>query len=99
MFNLLSYQNGKRETFMKYVEAFGASVGKAVGSEAKIMGQVVSYSSTSDGEEQWEDAVLVHHPSIYHFGDLVGGEEYQKLDAKYKVGAIKDTCILCLIEV
>ncbi|ERF75993.1 hypothetical protein EPUS_08247 [Endocarpon pusillum Z07020] len=98
MFNLLAYQDGKRETFMKYVEAFAASVGKAVGSESQIFGQVIRCSSTSDGEEPWEDAALVHYPSVYHFGDLVGSEEYQKLDAKYKVGTIKDTCILCLTE-
>ncbi len=96
MLNLLAYHDGKRETYMKYVEAFGASVGKAVGSEAKIIGHVTSCSSTPDGEREWEDAAIVHYPSIYHFADVLGNEEYQKLDVKYKVGTIKDTCILCL---
>lgn len=98
MFNLLSYHEGKREVFMQYVAAFGATLGKAVGSEALIIGGVKRCSSTPYGEKQWEDAALVHYPSIYHFAELVASDEYQKLDAEYKVGTIKDTGILCLTE-
>jgi uncharacterized protein (DUF1330 family) len=98
IFNLLAYHDGKREVYIQYIDAFGASVGKAAGSEAKIIGHVTSYPSTPDGEKEWEDAAIVHYPSIHHFADLVASEEYQNPGAKYKAGSIKDTCILCLTE-
>lgn len=98
MFNLLAYHDGKREEYFKYVQEFTASVGKAVGAEATVFGQVASCSSTPDGKKEWEDTALVHYPSIYHFADLLGNEEYQKLDVKYKVGNVKDNPILCLTE-
>jgi hypothetical protein len=72
VFNLLAYHDGKRELYIQYIDAFGASVGRAAGSEAKIIGHVTSYSSTPDGEKEWENAATVHYPSIYHFARLGG---------------------------
>ncbi len=51
MFNLLAYHDMKLEMYMNDVEAFGASIGKAAGSEVKMIGQVVSCSSAWDGEK------------------------------------------------
>ena len=74
LFNLLAYYSRKRQTYTKYVEAFSASVGKVVGSEAKIIWKVTSCSSTAGGGKRWEAAVTVHYPSTYRLAHLVGIE-------------------------
>ena len=99
MSNLPTYHDGRREVCLGYVEALGAAVGKAVGSELKVFGQLISSPTTLNVYRGWEDAAMVHYPSIYHFGNLLGNNDYHELDANTRLAVIiKDTCILCSTE-
>ena len=95
MLNFLTYAN--KEQYMGYVKAFGDSVGSRYGGTPKIIGEVIS--GPEGGETEWDDMVVVQYPSITHFADMLASEEYAKADRKYKVGALKDTGLLCVVEV
>ena len=41
---------------------------------------------------------LAHYPSIKHFEDMLASEDYQAVNQKFRVPALKDTCILCTCE-
>jgi len=93
MFNLLSYLD--KEKYMGYIKAFGESLTPHYGGSPKIIGEVV----TSSGEGKvWDDVAIVQYPSVTHFADLLASEEYAAIDRKHKVGALKDTGILCIVE-
>lgn len=93
MFNLLSYVN--KDKYMGYIEAFGESLTPHYGGTPKILGEVVAAS----GEEKvCDDVAIVQYPSIAHFANMLASEEYAAIDRKYKVGALKDTGILCVVE-
>jgi hypothetical protein len=98
MLNLFACRDGERQVYTRHVQVSGAQVGKEVGAEAEPIDQVVNCSSTQAGNKRWEDAAILHYPWIYHSADLLCSEEYQKPYAKYMVGTIKDTCILCMTE-
>ncbi len=98
MLNLLAYNEGKKEGYMEHVKASGESVGSRRGAVAKIVGHVLGCSSSHEGVEDWDDIGIVHYPSISHFADLLASRDYREADHKYKVGTLKDTCILCTTE-
>jgi len=93
MLNLLSYSD--KDKYMGYIKAFGESLTPHYGGTPKIFGEVV----TSSGEGKvWDDVAIVQYPSVTHFADLLASEEYAAIDRKHKVGALKDTGILCIVE-
>ncbi|KAF2462042.1 hypothetical protein BDY21DRAFT_418031 [Lineolata rhizophorae] len=94
MLNLLAYNEGKRDTFLGYIEVFNEAVGAKRGAMGKLFGSVPEDQRESSGG--WEDIALVHYPSIWHFADLIASEEYRECDRKYKQGAVKDCGILCI---
>jgi len=111
MFNLLSYlPDGGKAKYFEYVGAF--SVKKFGGAAAKVYGPVESYglsgpSGSGGGKElgmegkedrPWDDLALVHYPSIWHFAEMLASEGYKEVEEKYKKGALRDTCILCVSE-
>ncbi|TVY44171.1 hypothetical protein LOCC1_G004929 [Lachnellula occidentalis] len=95
MLNLLSFRPGKKDQYLKYGAEFAASIGSRRGGSAKIVGSVIG-----DGEEEteWDEIALAHYPSLAHFADMLAGEDYQAVNQKYRVGSLKDTCILCTSE-
>lgn len=41
---------------------------------------------------------LAHYPSLKHFADMAGSEDYQQANHKWRVPSLKDTFILCTTE-
>ncbi|KAK3670663.1 hypothetical protein LTR78_009498 [Recurvomyces mirabilis] len=101
MLNLLAFNPGKEmhESYLQYGKAFGESIGSRRGGKAKIVGKVVANQGTS-GEDTagWDEIALAHYPSINHFIDMLASEDYQEVNHKDRLPALRDTCILCTTE-
>ena len=91
MLNLLAYED--KERYLGYVKAFGG-VGSVYGVVAKLIGEV----TRGDDKQDWDDLALVHYPSLEHFVAMIKSEEYKALDRTWKVGALRDTGLLCVVE-
>ncbi|KAL8659917.1 MAG: hypothetical protein Q9202_006898 [Teloschistes flavicans] len=95
MLNLLAFNRGMKEQYLEYGKAFAESIGSSRGGVAKIVGKVVP-GSYDDG---WDEVALAHYPSLDHFADMLAGEDYQAVNKRFRVGSLRDTCILCTSEV
>ncbi|KAI9813320.1 MAG: hypothetical protein M1827_004262 [Pycnora praestabilis] len=98
MLNLLAFKEGKKAEYMKYGKAFANSVGSRRGGKAKIVGNVLSCSSSPPGVTEWDEIALAHYPSIYHFADMLASKDYQEANHRWRVDSLKDTFILCTTE-
>ena len=98
MLNLLAFQPGKKEGYLKYGAEFSKSIGSRRGGNAKIVGSVVHDAGGEDGEA-WDEVALAHYPSILHFADMLASQDYQAVNQKYRVPSLKDTFILCTSEI
>lgn len=56
------------------------------------MGNIVEPTSTSHsprtvlgGQDKWQEIALVHYPSMTHFCDMLGGEDYQAINEKFRL--------------
>ncbi|POS74931.1 hypothetical protein DHEL01_v206667 [Diaporthe helianthi] len=104
MFNLLSFQPGKKASYLEYGKAFATSVGSSHGGNAKIVGGVTHVDGSprekgaGDGQG-WDEIALAHYPSIVHFAEMLGDPKYQAVNHKYRLPALKDTAILMTSEV
>ncbi|KAJ6160924.1 hypothetical protein N7470_004320 [Penicillium chermesinum] len=49
-------------------------------------------------QDWWNEISIVHYPSIRHFCDMLAGEDYQAINEKYRLGALRDTFLLCTTE-
>ncbi|EUC28334.1 hypothetical protein COCCADRAFT_109411 [Bipolaris zeicola 26-R-13] len=107
MFNLLAFNPGMKQEYLKYGTAFARSIGSRHGGNAKIVGNVthvngeaVNRTSTSPtGNDDWDEIALAHYPSILHFRDMLVSEEYQAVNKRHRVPSLKDTCILMTSEI
>lgn len=93
MLNLLAFAEGKKDSYLTYGKAFAESIGAKRGGNAKLVGNVLG---KQDG---WDEIAVAHYPSILHFADMLASEDYQEVNQKYRVPALKDTCILCTSEI
>lgn len=93
MLNLLAFAEGKKGSYLTYGKAFAESIGAKRGGNAKLVGNVLG---KQDG---WDEIAVAHYPSILHFADMLASEDYQAVNQKYRVPALKDTCILCTSEI
>ncbi|KAF2114772.1 hypothetical protein BDV96DRAFT_575865 [Lophiotrema nucula] len=101
MLNLLSFREGMKDEYLKYGKAFAESIGSKRGGNAKIVGTVVSVNGAekgTEGEGLWDEVALAHYPSILHFADMLGSEDYQDVNKKHRVPALRDTFIICTSE-
>ena len=102
MLNLLSFHSGPkpRSQYAKYGRAFAESIGSSRGGEAKIVGKVVSHETGKEERKGkvWEEVALAHYPSVLHFADMVASEDYQEVNQRFRVGSLRDTCILMTSE-
>ncbi|EED22252.1 conserved hypothetical protein [Talaromyces stipitatus ATCC 10500] len=110
MLNLLHfhYPDGKQNYF-QYGQAFIPVAGRR-GGNAKIVGNVVKTPAQStflndsrgspDRPEQdwWNEISIVHYPSIRHFCDMLVSEDYQAINERYRLKALRDTFLLCTTE-
>lgn len=101
MLNLLAFKPGKEaeESYRRYGKAFGETIGRRRGGDAKLVGKVVNTgTASSDGGEGWQEFALAHYPSIRHFVDMIASEDYQEVNCRDRLPSLKDTCILCTTE-
>lgn len=108
MLNLLHFHhpNGKK-SYYQYGQAFIPVAGKR-GGNAKLVGNVIRPASTAQVDSRgsldrpetdwWNEISLVHYPSIRHFCDMLAGEDYQAINEKYRLSALRDTFLLCTTE-
>lgn len=110
MLNLLSFEPGKKDSYLEYGRAFAESVGSRHGGDAKIVGGVVPQQQhTTDGDggsapregdgEGWDEIALAQYPSILHFAGMLGDPGYQEVNHRYRLPALRDTAILMTSEV
>ena len=98
MLNLLAFREGLKEQYLKYGAAFAKTVGSRHGGTAKIVGHVLSCSSSLEGKKEWDEIALAHYPSLGHFADMLASKDYQEANKKWRVGSLEDTFILCTSE-
>ncbi|RWA05918.1 hypothetical protein EKO27_g9179 [Xylaria grammica] len=99
MLNLISFNPGKQAQYVKYGQEFGARVGARYGGRVKIVGKVTGSGAEDTKREGWDEIAFVHYPSIAHFAAMAGDKDYQEVNHKYRLGALKDTFIICVLEV
>jgi hypothetical protein len=98
MLNLLAFKDGMKEGYLKYGKAFAESIGIRRGGIAKIVGSVIDVSSSPAEVKEWDEIALAHYPSVYHFADMLASDDYQEVNHRHRVPALKDTFILCTTE-
>lgn len=102
MLNLLAFKPGQEahESYKRYGKAFAESIGSRRGGLAKIVGKVVAGQGSQDEDsEGWDEVALAHYPSFAHFVDMLASEDYQTVNHRDRLPALRDTCILCTSEV
>lgn len=100
MLNLLAFKPNMHEEYLKYGKAFAESIGSRRGGVAKLVGKVTGGDKgLTPKEGGWDEIALAHYPSIRHFADMAASEDYQAVNHKHRIGALRDTCILCTSEV
>lgn len=101
MLNLLAFKPGAEAhaSYLRYGKAFAESIGSKRGGNAKLVGKVVKDYGTKDEDRSgWDEIALAHYPSIAHFTDMLASEDYQQVNHRDRLPALKDTCILCTTE-
>ncbi|KAI1467136.1 uncharacterized protein F4812DRAFT_451460 [Daldinia caldariorum] len=96
MLNLLAFNPGKKDQYKQYGAEFSAKVGSKHGGQVKIVGRVVGGQAQRDG---WEEIAFVHYPSVRHFASMAASKDYQDVNHNYRLGALRDTFICCVMEV
>ncbi|KAI1335121.1 hypothetical protein F5Y15DRAFT_256927 [Xylariaceae sp. FL0016] len=105
MLNLLAFAPGKKESYVRYGQEFSRRVGSRHGGHVKIVGRVTGsgpgrgVQGEGMGAEGWDEIAFVHYPSIAHFASMAGDKDYQDVNQKYRLPALKDTFIICTMEV
>lgn len=104
MFNLLSFKEEMKSSYLEYGKAFASSIGKNHGGNAKIVGGVTDVNGVQRGKNEsdgkgWDEVALAHYPSILHFAEMLADVEYQAVNHKYRTPSLRDTAILMTSEV
>jgi hypothetical protein len=100
MLNLLAFNPGKRDQYAQYGAAFSKRVGSRHGGHVKLVGRVLDSADGGQvGGDGWEEIAYVHYPTIEHFAAMAGSRDYQAVNEEYRLGALRDTFILCCQEV
>lgn len=104
MLNLLSFNQGMKDSYLVYGKAFADSIGSSRGGNAKLVGNIVASDSAGSSrnaktDQAWDEFALAHYPSILHFAEMLASKDYQEVNLKNRVPALFDTCILCTSEI
>ena len=95
--------------YAAYGRAFVDVAGRR-GGDAKLVGNVVldldagagkdgDSSMGRSGGEWWNEFSLVHYPSLLAFCDMLAGEDYQEINRRYRLNALRDTVLICTKEI
>ena len=93
MLNLLAFAPKMKDSYLTYGKAFAETIGAKRGGTAKLVGNVLGK------QDSWDEIAVAHYPSILHFADMLASEDYQDVNQRFRVPALKDTCILCTSEI
>ena len=115
IFNLLAYNPGLREAWPEYLQEFVRGSGSRRGGSGRLAGDIVGYSSLTstpqpnkeevraegerEGERECDSMVIAQYPSVSHFAEMLVSDDYRAIDRKYRVEGLKDTRLLCVVEV
>ncbi|KAL2156922.1 hypothetical protein VTH06DRAFT_2318 [Thermothelomyces fergusii] len=115
MLNLLAFHPGMREQYGRYGAEFARGPGARHGARLKLVGRVLAHGpgvgddggggggfgeeAAEEEEGGWDEIAYVHYPTIRHFAAMAASEEYQELNRRYRLGALRDTFILCCQEI
>ncbi|KAI1871085.1 hypothetical protein JX265_006125 [Neoarthrinium moseri] len=99
MLNLLAFNEGKKDQYIKYGTEFSSRVGARHGGNVKIAARVVGGEDQQAQHDGWDEVAFVHYPTVKHFAAMSASPEYQEVNRKYRLGALKDTFILCVAEI
>ncbi|KAI0024947.1 hypothetical protein F4780DRAFT_775424 [Xylariomycetidae sp. FL0641] len=102
MLNLLAFRPGRKAQYVRYGEEFGRRVGARHGGRVKLVGRVTGFTGDTEEEEGvggWDEIAFVHYPSVRHFAAMAADPDYQDVNRRYRLGALRDTFILCVVEV
>jgi len=99
MLNLLAFAPGKKDQYKKYGVEFSSRVGANYGGRPKLIGRVIEGGEGRAHEDGWDEVAFVHYPSLNHFASMLASTPYQEVNQQYRLGALKDTFILCVVEV
>ncbi|KAF2160643.1 hypothetical protein M409DRAFT_59890 [Zasmidium cellare ATCC 36951] len=100
MLNFVSYQPFAfaEGSYQKYLEGVQAGPAKRSGVSVKFNGSLTPlHGARATGE--WDLVFLAQYPSFKHFVDMGSDSEYQELNRKYRMPALRDLCILITTEV
>lgn len=98
MLNLLAFNPGKAEQYRKYGAEFSSRVGLRYGGHVKVVGRVVDDPGQAR-QQGWDEIAFVHYPSLNHFASMLADDDYQAVNQEYRLAALKDTFILCVLEI
>ncbi|KAF2400577.1 hypothetical protein EJ06DRAFT_397269 [Trichodelitschia bisporula] len=96
MLNFLAFHPNKREQYSAYGTAFRDKISPKYETHTKLMGHIAGDQARAEG---WDEMLLVHQPSLRHFATMADDDEYHEINQTYRLGALKDTFILCVVEV
>jgi hypothetical protein len=115
MFNLLAFNPGMKDEYLKYGAAFAKTIGSRHGGNAKIVGNathvngtpiakssnnsVCTHGEVGGAKDDWDEIALAHYPSILHFRDMLANEDYQEVNKRHRVPSLRDTGILMTSEI
>lgn len=99
MLNLLAFNEGKKDDYVRYGKEFSSRVGARYGGNVKIAARVVDGEGQRARDEGWDEIAWVHYPTVKHFAAMSASREYQEVNQQYRLGALKDTFILCTVEI
>lgn len=98
MLNLLSFNPGKKAQYQTYGREFSQRVGSAFGGHVKVAARLVGREGQA-ARDGWDEVAFVHYPTLSHFAGMLGNGEYQAVNKEHRLGALRDTFILCVVEV
>ncbi|KAI0481197.1 hypothetical protein GGR56DRAFT_629302 [Xylariaceae sp. FL0804] len=110
MLNLLAFAPGRHDQYVRYGQEFSRRVGSRHGGRVKVVGRVVHAPNKDDGSggsgnasdddaAGWDEVAFVHYPSVRHFAAMAASADYQEVNRTSRLGALRDTFIICVVEV
>lgn len=61
--------------------------------------QLLYASSDLLSPNRTEEIALAHYPTIDHFLNMAGSEDYQSVNHRYRLPSLKDTFIICTTDI
>ncbi|TAQ86802.1 hypothetical protein B7494_g4866 [Chlorociboria aeruginascens] len=80
-----------RRSYAAYIEAFKAGIGSKRGGAVKMIGETAE-------PVEWDEVVMAQYSSLEHFADMCADKEYQEVNLRLRLPALRDTCILMMTE-